>query len=204
MFEAFQSGYARDPWQRSGSAPAPAALDPELRDFFAQFGGASFKGGLYRVVHPADATSWRERILLAFPDFAQRSTCFGFDWLGRAFALDAIRSHEGKPAVLLLDPGFEEVLEVPANLATFHDQTLLEEHDAAVASSFYELWTASGGAAPAFDQCVGYKKPCFLGGVDGVENVELSDLEVYWHLMGQLIEQTRGLPPGTRVRIRGE
>jgi hypothetical protein len=175
-----------------------------LGAFFEEFGGASFKGGLYRIIHPSDAGSWRERIALAFPDFAQRSTCFGYDWLGRAFALDSVRSDDGKPAVLLLEPGMDEVLEVPANLATFHNKILLEEHDAALASSFYEVWIASGGVAPTYDQCVGYKKPCFLGGVDDIENLELGDLDVYWHIMGQLIEQVRGLPPGSRVRIKLE
>ena len=29
--------------------------------------------------------------------------------------------------------------------------------------------------------------------------MELSDLDVYWHLMGQLILQTRDLRPGTKV-----
>jgi hypothetical protein len=40
------------------------------------------------------------------------------------------------------------------------------------------------GGEPNYDQCVGYKKPLFLAGVDDVENIELSDLDVYRHLMG--------------------
>ncbi|WP_202385393.1 hypothetical protein [Altericroceibacterium endophyticum] len=41
----------------------------------------------------------------------------------------------------------------------------------------------------------------FLGGVDDLENLELSDLDVYWHLSAQIIRQARGLPPGTSVRF---
>ncbi len=202
MFDAFRNSYPRD----TGPAPRPAQAlsipNADLRAFFEEFGGASFKGGVYRVIQPSDAENWRLRVALAFPDFSQRSTCFGYDWQGRVFALDSNRSHDAKPAVLLIEPGFDEVLEIPANLATFHDKILIDESDAAVASTFYEQWIASGGTPPAHDQCVGYKRPCFLGGVDGIENIELCDLDVYWHLMGQLLVQVRGLPPGARVRIK--
>lgn len=203
MFEAFRNSYPQVSW----IADRPASHwngAPELRAFFSEFGGKSFQGGVYRVIHPSDVTTWHEHIALAFPDCAQHSTCFGYDWLGRVFALDSARSHQERPAVLLFDPGFGEVLQIPANLETFHDEVLLEDHDAAVASTFYELWMASGGGAPRYDQCVGYKKPCFLGGVDDIENIELGDLDVYWHFMCQLIEQVRGLPPGSRVRIKSE
>jgi hypothetical protein len=66
---------------------------------------------------------------------------------------------------------------------------------------FHQRWLASGGATPGHTQCVGYRKPLFLGGADKLENLELSDLDVYWHLMGQLIAKTKGLPRGTPVRI---
>lgn len=59
----------------------------------------------------------------------------------------------------------------------------------------------SGNPTPKFTQCVGYKRPLFLGGKDAVENLELSEVEVYWHLMGQLIRQAKGLPVGTPVRV---
>jgi len=44
---------------------------------------------------------------------------------------------------------------------------------------------------------MGYRKPLFLGGSDEVENLEVSDLDVYWHIMGQIIRKTKGLPQGT-------
>jgi len=174
----------------------PFVSDTELLDFFQRVGGAFIRDGLYRVIHPADSARWHERVLLAFPNFATRVTCFGYNWLGRAFAFDSNGPKREKPGVIMLEPGIGEVLEIPANLVTFHDETLLTYHDAAVASSFYEKCRGAGGSAPDYDHCVGYKKPLFLVGVDDVENIELSDVDVYWHLMGQLIERTRGLPPG--------
>ena len=102
----------------------------------------------------------------------------------------------------MFEPGTGEALEIPANLNTFHDDGLLDLGEAALAISFYEKWRSSGGAAPDYDQCIGYRRPLFLGGEDGIDNMEVSDLDVYWHITGQLIQKTRGLPQGTPVRVR--
>jgi hypothetical protein len=105
----------------------------------------------------------------------------------------------------MFEPGTGEALAIPSNIQTFHDSELMEFGEAALAISFYQKWmAASGGQAPAYTQCVGYKTPLFLGGTDEVKNLELSDLDVYWHLMGQLIVKTRSLPPGTPVKDRME
>jgi Domain of unknown function (DUF1851) len=48
-------------------------------------------------------------------------------------------------------------------------------------------------------QCVGYQVPLFLGGKDSLENLEITDLDVYWSLSGQLRQGTWVLPPGTAV-----
>ncbi len=95
----------------------------------------------------------------------------------------------------MFEPGTGEALEIPANIKTFHDVELKENPDAALASSVYAEWRETGGGEPAYDQCVGYKIPLFLNGKDEFENLELSDLEVYWHIMGQLVAKAKGLPP---------
>lgn len=169
--------------------------------FFCCVWGGSFRDGLYRVISPVDLDEWNERICLAFPDFEGRITCFGFDWLGSTFAIDASRMEDGQKGVVMFEAGTGEALEIPANLLSFHNVGLLEFGEAALAISFYEKWRTSGGSAPAFDQCVGYKKPLFFGGNDEIDNLEISDLDVYWHVMGQLIRKAKGLPPGTPVSI---
>lgn len=73
--------------------------------------------------------------------------------------------------------------------------------DAALAVEFHKQWLESGGSAPRYEQCIGYKKPLFLGGTDGIDNLEVSDLDVYWHLMGQLIAYAKGAAPGTPTVI---
>jgi len=101
--------------------------------------------------------------------------------------------------VLLLEPGTGEALEIPANFQSFHRRQLVENAEAAVALSFYKSWLASGGQVPAYDQCIGYKRPLYLGGVDEVTNLEVGDFDVYWTISAQLLSRTRGLPVGTKI-----
>jgi hypothetical protein len=203
MFEAFEQSFPRDPWGRpEGSMPGDIPAIAGLREFFGTFGGASFCGGLYRAIHPADLNEWKDRICVAFPEFKARITCFGYDWLGRTFALDSNRTEDGQPGVVMFEPGTGEALEIPSNIETFHNVELMQSGEAALAISFYEKWVAAEGAKPEYRQCVGYRKPLFLGGRDEIDNLEVSDIDVYWHIMGQLIRKTRGLPEGTRVRVR--
>jgi hypothetical protein len=200
VFEAFQQNFTPDPNALPDGADAPAhPAIPGLGALIARFGGASFDGGLYRIVRASDMSAWNERVALGFPDFAKRIACFGYDWLGRAFAADAARQAQGQPAVLLFEPGTGEVLAVPANIETFHDVELVQHRDRALASNAYKEWAARGGVVPAYAECIGYKVPLFLNGTDAFENMELSDLATYWHLMGQLIAKTRTLRPGTQV-----
>jgi hypothetical protein len=203
MFEAFQRSFPRDPWGRpEGGVAASIPAVPGLSEFFGAFGGASFRGGLYRAIHPADLDEWKERICVGFPEFEGRITCFGYDWLGSTFALDSKRLEDGQPGVVMFEPGTGEALKIRSNIQTFHDVGLMEFGEAALAIIFYDKWVAAGGAKPTYRQCVGYRKPLFLGGRDEIDNLEVSDLDVYWHIVGQLIRKTKGLPEGTPVRFR--
>ena len=201
MFEAFQARYPKDPCARSDDGNVPVPSEQGLPEFLSEFGGASFSSSLYRVVLASEIAGWNARIEAAYPEFAGQITCFAYDWLGRAFALNQNRLEGGRPGVTMFEPSTGEALEIPCNLQTFHTEGLLEFGEAALAISFFEDWLGAGGTAPLPDQCVGYKKLLFLGGVDDLENLELSDLDVYWHLSAQIIRQTRGLPPGTPVSI---
>ena len=49
------------------------------------------------------------------------------------------------------------------------------------------------------NQCYGFKTAPTLGGQYEIANVELSDISVYLALMGQIHEQIRDLPDGTRI-----
>lgn len=204
MFERFRAEYAplRDVvsagsgWQHERLA----GIDG-YADFASEFAGASFGDGLYRVHDDRTGPQALTLIADAFPDFAGRACPFGYDWLGRQFAVDSGRIVGGQPQVLLLEPGTGEALGIPLQFATFHDEELVEYADAALASGFFEAWSvANGDALPLRrDQCVGYRVPLFLGGQDVVDNLELSDVDVYWSICGQLRRGALRLPPGTSI-----
>jgi hypothetical protein len=101
----------------------------------------------------------------------------------------------------MFEPGTGEALEIPCGIEGFHDQELVEHREEALAAKFHAAWLASGGRPPNCEECVGYKKPLFLGGKDVISNLEVQNLDVYWTLAAQLIRKAKGLPPGTALRI---
>lgn len=202
MFEIFQSLFLKDTAlsvESDGSAPHSEVVG--LNSLIERFGGASFEHGIYRVVRASEVHEWNTRAAIPFPEFGGSITCFGFDWLGRVFAVDRRRCERGQPGVVMFEPGTGEALEIPCDIASFHDEELIEFRDAALASNFQDRWLASGGAAPRYGQCIGYRKPLFLGGADDLSNLELFDIDVYWHLTAQLIVKAKGLPLGTPIRV---
>lgn len=203
MFERFRTEYGalRDPGTSAASwSDERFAAIEGYREFMAEFAGASFDGGLYRVHDERTGPLALARVVEAFPEFAERACPFGYDWLGRQFAIDSGRISAGQPLVLLLEPGTGEALEIPLSFADLHDEELIEFADAALALPFYRTWSASHQSAPLRrDQCVGYRVPLFLGGRDEVENLELSDIGLYWSICGQLRGGVLNLPTGTTV-----
>ena len=202
MFSAFLSHYRPDgePVGRTYQNPLCQLGAGGASEFFDKFSGVSFNNGLYRVVRADAIERWNEVLAGAFPEARGTIGVFAFDWLGRCFALSAQHREEGEPTVILFEPGTGEGLQIPLGFSVFHDEELVQQADAAVAEGFFNEWLASGGAAPRPDQCVGYKVPLFLGGQDTVENLELTDLGIYWEISSQLIAQIRDLPPGTPVK----
>jgi hypothetical protein len=202
MFGTFQKSFSRDAVLSIGNAGhIPPSEVIGLNNLIDRFGGTSFEGGLYRVIRALDVSEWNDRIARAFPEFGGRITCFGFDWLGRVFAIDPKRSEQGQPGVVMFEPGTGKALEIPCAIGTFHDEELMKYGDAALAIDFYTRWLENGGAAPQYGECIGYRKPLFLGGADELSNLETSDVDVYWHIIGQLILKAKGLPPDTPIHV---
>lgn len=190
MYSQFQQTFVKDTHSLKSSAPLVFSdnFESSIRELLSSFNGASFNDGLYRIMPAQGIKTWNASIGTVFPGFRGRVFCFGYDWLGRIFAVDMRTERKGE--VLLIDIGANEVLQIPCNVLTFHNEELVNNREAALAFSFYQRWR-SIGAAPATNQCIGYKTPLFLGGKDDLENLELSDLDVYWTICGQLIAKIR-------------
>jgi hypothetical protein len=202
MYETFAKSFT--PSSRKPRDPGEIDDAPSiLKGLFETYGGTTFEGGLYRVHDVASSRDASEAAAFAFPALKAPLLCFGFDWLGRQFALDFERGSAENPEVVLLEPGTGEALEVPVAFSDFHDYALFRYRDSCLLPEFFEDWRAEGGPAPEFNQCIGYKTPLFLGGSDDESNLELTDIDVYWAITGQLIVATRDLPDGTSVSSLG-
>jgi hypothetical protein len=204
LFERFLDEQALLP---PGQVASPMWSEPRLQaatgynELAGRFAGCSFQNGLYRLHDAFSGPRAQALITEAFPPFAARAYPFAFDWLGRQFALDEGRKEAGEPLVLILEPGTGQALEVPLPFSTFHDEELVDYHDAALATDFFAAWAQDHPAElplPA-DRCAGYRVPLFLGGKDVVDNLEVVDVEVYWSICGQLRQGTRTLPAGTSI-----
>src|SRR4051812_10422713 len=106
MFERFVKKFSIDPAPPAtgGGVAGTATADAWLAELRARFGGRSFRGGLYRIIAEADSAKWDERVAVGFPEHAETIQCFGYDWLGRVFALDSARQEGGNAGVLMLEP----------------------------------------------------------------------------------------------------
>lgn len=178
--------------------------NPRLRaatgyeDLAGRFAGCTCENGLYRLHDAVSGPRAAALIAEAVPAIAARSWPFAYDWLGRQFAVDAERVEDGESLILLIEPGTGTALEVPMTFESFHDQ-LADFREPALAGSFFVKWAqANPDRLPLKrNDCVGYRVPLFLGGPDTIENLEVSDMDVYWSLYGQLYQRTRDLPPRT-------
>lgn len=91
MYDIFRSCFLVDYLVNSENMPVFDAKGDcyGLVELILEFGGCSFDNALYRVMTPSLINEWNKKIEYAFPDFYGRVQCFGFDWLGRIFAVDS-------------------------------------------------------------------------------------------------------------------
>lgn len=151
-----------------------------LAVFREKYNGMSLGNGILRIFRDEDIEKWRRIITETYPEFVFCTEPFAFDWLGRCFAIDLRNGSRGN--ILLIEMGTADVLEIPSSFLDFLEEGLPLNHEACLASSFFDEWKKSNRDDLQYDKCAGYKIPLFLGGSDTIENLELSDMEVYWYV----------------------
>src|SRR5262249_49083215 len=124
---------------------------------------------------------------------------FGYDWMGRQFVVDYSEMVDDKPTVVCLEPGVPDSFCTDEPILSFFNKALVKNADAALAEPLFRKWRKKHRTPIAPNECVGYKTPLFLGGEDELENMELTDLEVYLTLCTQLWNKVKDLPEGTPV-----
>lgn len=206
MFERFQANYKLT--AKSGDS-AFISRDVLLREsvlsdyvdavttLFGLYSGGTFNDGMYRLHNVADIEKWTEIVVKCFPKYRGQLLCFGYDWLGRHFALNvATKASEN---IFMFEPGTGEVLDIPTNFIDFHDQEIVDYPNEVFAAEFFKQWSQAYQLELNHQDCVGYKIPLFLSGEDTINNLEMINMDVYWTICGQLINQARTLPPGTTI-----
>lgn len=191
MFKTFLSTYSiSSQVENKPDSELLSKIEPYATGFstlMSSHGGSTFNNGIYRLHTLQDILKWTQIIEEEFVNYKGKAICFGYDWLGRHFALDKAKTEQDQMLILLFEPGAGEVMQIPTNFTNFHNQELTEHQNEALASEFYSEWVNDGGEKPSHSECIGYKVPLFLSGSDTIENLELSDMEVYWSICGQTL-----------------
>jgi len=130
------------------------------------------------------------------------------DWnwlLKRPYALIAmnnfgdmfLRDSNGEIQLLVLTSG--SLTKIADSQAEFQNLVADKEYQRAWFSLdlLTEIERAGMSLAPGL--CFSFKKPLVLGGACEVSNIEVTPISVYISLMGQIHQQLKELPPGTRV-----
>jgi len=173
--------------------------DPKLIEIITALGGKTFCHGLYRVLRGDQVLESKEAMEGVFPEFVKRIVPFGYDWLGRHFAVDLGRVEGGVPQVLMLEVGAGEAMQIPSSIEDFHNIEIVNHANDALSFQFWKRWRETNPNALAYSECVGYKVPLFLGGNDNLSNLEIIDLSVYVHICGQLRHKTLSLSDGQTI-----
>ena len=174
--------------------------DDDFREFITSYGGKSFNQGIYRVIKASHLSEIREKMEKIFPELTGQLMPFGYDWMGRFFAVD-LKPEGDSPEILMLEIGTGDSYIIPGTIETFHNNDLVNHPNESLALKLWKKWQKTAPAPLENWQCVGNKIPLFLGGYDKISNLEVSDLAVYLEICGQLLEKTRHLPEGTPVNF---
>ena len=150
-FQRFHATYTADAGVRGpGSGGLAASVDAKIWSStrgFGEFLGyeafESYGGGLVRFFLGPELTRWNSDTALRadWPMYSERIRAFGVDWLGRFFALDLARdARTGEPLVSILEPGTGQLLETPYSFAEFVETGLVDDAEAALATTFFDQW----------------------------------------------------------------
>lgn len=158
--------------------------DDLYNDFIGQLGGKSFGEGVFKSFSANNVGKWMEIVAEAYPDFRNKFKLFGYDWLGRCFGIDLRDDTNGN--ILMFEIGTNDVLEIPCPFEKFLNEEIPLYSDACLAEPFFYEWMEYYKTEIKYGRCAGYKIPLFLGGEDVINNLEDSDMEVYWGVLTQI------------------
>ncbi|RPE08306.1 DUF1851 domain-containing protein [Chitinophaga lutea] len=170
-------------------------LPAELSGILNAYAGSTFGNGLYRLHSFQSSFKWAGIIGDYFTEYKNKILPFGFDWMGRQFCA-AINDKR----LFMFDPATAEDFEIDQTLVPLHNEDFADDTDEMLAVNMFDRILAHNKMSSLnYDQCLGFKIPLFLGGEDSIGNYEAQDMEVYWHINGEIVKKTKDLPDGTII-----
>jgi hypothetical protein len=199
MFEQFFASYQITPTCDEVDAlplPNPWSGGP-IRgwdELFTQCPGATFNNGIYRLHTPASLRAAHQLITQCTPSLHGKVFCFGYDWLGRRFALDPRRMFDGEPGILLIDLVTRHSYEIDLPFADLHNIEFIEDPNASLEAHVFAEWSYENQLSLPLrrNQLVGYRIPLVLGGQHELANMVVEDMEVSLELDRQIQNAVQG------------
>jgi Domain of unknown function (DUF1851) len=159
-------------------------------EFFNLYEGCTFNNGLYRI-HSIDKVNyWNSIVAEIFPNFKECIDCFGYDWLGRQFAVEKRLVSQSESPILIFDVGANLSLRVPHSFYNFHEIETVEYCNDVFYSDFFLQAKGLIDTDLPYDKCFYCETPIFLQGEYCIDNLKVMSMEVYWHIYGQILHQT--------------
>jgi len=158
------------------------------QSFLTAFSGIQFGNGLFTVFREEDIDAWQENVKDAFQITKEEVALFGYDWQGNCYGI--AKEEKIVDKVVLFEIGTGDVLLSEGCFEDNIDNEAPYNAEACLAGQFYKKWLDNGGKPSKYGRCIGYKVPLFLGGKDDITNLEDSDMDVYWSILSQIMNQT--------------
>lgn len=182
MYERFLASFPPDGNEPPSDFPDGALENlPGFRELCDVGAGMSFGNGIVRIHSKAQIVRAARLVGEAFPE-CSGAIPIAKDWLGRQYVVPEGR----QPMLMLIEPGSGDVFEVDCGIEELFNTEMPADPVTYLASDLFSEWASVSDEVVPCGKCVGFKVPLFLGGAGAVENLEISDEEVYWSLIGQL------------------
>lgn len=173
------------------SGDLPAITDSVAVSGIRELKAGVYNHGIYQIVTSVESVELGVMIESVFPTVAGKIVPFAVDWMGRVFAIDSSLCdlHEAA-TVTCFDLAEPSSFTTNANFDDFHNSVAVDMTDELLNINQLHQWTASHSLPEDGVSCIGYKIPLFMGGLDEIDNMELSIRSVYLHLLTELFKVT--------------
>ncbi len=159
-----------------------------------------YNDGVYVILNRSDTITLTTLIESVFPTISGKIAPFAVDWMGRIFVSDiSILNDAGAATVTCFDLAEPSSFATDADFEEFHNYTAVDNMNALFNMEQLAKYSSSNKFLSDDLNCIGYKVPLFLGGLDSPDNQEITNRSVYLHMLTELWIATSLLPEGSKV-----